>query len=312
LDNLRSESPETPGNISKVSSMILLEEESPQVRKNSISIDHLTTPDLNYRSYTPDYEQELRNLRKTSRGMSLDNTRILSGGSQENLKLIELNSMESNETTVSTSSGGDLRKLVESSSVTTTGPIINTSVPPLPHLHTALNNVVEKEDGFLRKLEVKPAQTKEETVLQVDTRQNHDGKTKIVKDIPLPSPLSPTSRIKLKRNVSLIMQATWDPSSGTTSLTQKNAVIDFIKSLNIDSRQQDGSATEDVDENMEEFLRVPVRIESLLWFGIATCFDCFLHILTVTPLKFVWSCICLICTIIKPGKGLGVCSFHRR
>jgi hypothetical protein len=193
----------------------------------------------------------------------------------------------------------------------------------LPPLHITLNNAVEKEDVSLRKVEMKTTQTKDDIVSQVDVRQTHDGKAKIsnasqqsssghLKTIPLPSPLSPTSRIKLKRNVSMIMQATWNPSSGTTSLTQQNAVIDFIKSLNIDSRQQDGSATEDVDENMEEFLRVPFRIESLLWFGIATCFDCFLHILTVTPLKFVWSCICLICTIIKPGKGIGSCSFHRR
>ena len=35
--------------------------------------DDLTpAPDLEYRSYTPTYEEELRKLRKTSRGMSLD------------------------------------------------------------------------------------------------------------------------------------------------------------------------------------------------------------------------------------------------
>lgn len=91
-----------------------------------------------------------------------------------------------------------------------------------------------------------------------------------------------------------------------------NAVLDFIRGLNIDSRQQDGSATEDVDVNMEEFLRVPFRIEKLLLFGLAVCFDCFLYVLTVTPLKFVWSLLCLVCTIVRPGKGIGFCRFHRR
>ena len=61
-----------------------------------------------------------------------------------------------------------------------------------------------------------------------------------------------------------------------------NAVVEFIRGLNIDSRQQDGSATDDVDANMEEFLRVPFRIEKLLLFGVAVCFDCFLNVLTVT------------------------------
>jgi hypothetical protein len=91
-----------------------------------------------------------------------------------------------------------------------------------------------------------------------------------------------------------------------------NAVVDFIRGLNIDSRRQDGSATEDVDANMEEFLRVPFRIETLLFFGLASCFDSFLNVLTVTPLKFIWSCLCLVCTIVRPGKGVGVCRFHRR
>jgi hypothetical protein len=94
--------------------------------------------------------------------------------------------------------------------------------------------------------------------------------------------------------------------------SKTQAIMAFFNSLNIDSRQHDGSAAEDVDANMEEFLRVPYRIEELMSFGIIICADAFLHVLTVTPLKFVWSCLCLICTILIPGKGIGLCSFHRR
>jgi len=94
--------------------------------------------------------------------------------------------------------------------------------------------------------------------------------------------------------------------------SKMSAIMSFFDSLNLDSRQHDGSATEDVDAAMEEFLRVPFRIEELMSFGSLICADSFLHILTVTPLKFVWSCICLLCTILNPGKGLGWCTFHRR
>lgn len=80
----------------------------------------------------------------------------------------------------------------------------------------------------------------------------------------------------------------------------------------MDSKQQDGSASEDVDANMEEFLRVPSRLEGLMLFGVSICADSFLHVLAVTPLKFVWSIMCLVCTIIRPRKGIGLCRFHRR
>ena len=63
---------------------------------------------------------------------------------------------------------------------------------------------------------------------------------------------------------------------------------------------------------MEEFLKVPSKLEGLLFFGCAICFDSFLNVLTVLPLKFVWSCLCFICTILRPGKGIGKCRFHRR
>jgi len=94
---------------------------------------------------------------------------------------------------------------------------------------------------------------------------------------------------------------------------KSDRVLSFFQSLNLDSFRQDGSASEEIDANMEEFLRVPFKLEALLFFGFAICVDSFLHVLTVVPLKVAWSCICLICTILRPRKGIiGRCRFHRR
>jgi hypothetical protein len=106
--------------------------------------------------------------------------------------------------------------------------------------------------------------------------------------------------------------------SGATKLdcsevqNKSNPVFSIFRSLNLDSQQQDGSASEDVDANMQEFLRVPSRLEGLMLFGVSICADSFLHVLAVTPLKFVWSLMCLVCTILRPRKGIGPCCFHRR
>jgi len=86
----------------------------------------------------------------------------------------------------------------------------------------------------------------------------------------------------------------------------------LFQSLNLDSLQQDGSATKEVDANMDEFVRVPYKLEVLLFFGLAICVDSFLHVLTVFPLKFAWSCLSFVCTIIRPKTGIGGCCFHRR
>lgn len=87
---------------------------------------------------------------------------------------------------------------------------------------------------------------------------------------------------------------------------------DLLSNMNLDSRQQDGSASEDVDANMQEFIKVPSKLESLLFFGLAICTDSFLYVLAFLPLKCLWSCICLFCTILRPGKGIRGCTFHRR
>jgi hypothetical protein len=82
--------------------------------------------------------------------------------------------------------------------------------------------------------------------------------------------------------------------------------------LNIDSRNQDGSATEDVDENMEEFLRIPPKLEGLMLFSLAVCMDSFLYIWSMLPLKFIWGVISLACSLYSPTKGVRGVKFHRR
>jgi len=92
--------------------------------------------------------------------------------------------------------------------------------------------------------------------------------------------------------------------------TMKEYVINDL--LNIDSRHQDGSATEDIDANMEEFLRIPSKLENLMVFSLAVCVDSFLYVWTMLPLKVIWAMVCLVCTILRPGKGIGGLMFHRR
>lgn len=101
-----------------------------------------------------------------------------------------------------------------------------------------------------------------------------------------------------------------DPTAATPAQTMKEYVMNDL--LNIDSRNQDGSATEDVDENMEEFLRVPPKLEGLMFFSLAVCIDSFLYVWAMLPLKFVWGVICLACSAYSPKKGVRGVKFHRR
>lgn len=94
----------------------------------------------------------------------------------------------------------------------------------------------------------------------------------------------------------------------------KQTMLDYVKNdlLNIDSKHQDGSATEDIDANMEEFLRIPMKLENLMTFSLAVCVDTFLYVWTMLPLKVVWGLVCLLCTVLRPKKGIGGVMFHRR
>ncbi|KAL7546655.1 hypothetical protein ACHAWF_009990 [Thalassiosira exigua] len=82
--------------------------------------------------------------------------------------------------------------------------------------------------------------------------------------------------------------------------------------LNVDSRNHDGSATEDVDAAMEEFLRIPSKLEGLMAFSLAVCVDSFLYAWAMLPLKFVWGWICLACSVLSPRRGIRGVRFRRR
>lgn len=101
-----------------------------------------------------------------------------------------------------------------------------------------------------------------------------------------------------------------DVKSSGTQQTMKSYFINDL--LNIDSRNQDGSATEDIDENMQEFLRIPGKLEFLMIFSLCVCIDSFLYAWAMLPLKFVWGWVCLGCTLYSPSKGIGGVKFHRR
>ena len=87
-----------------------------------------------------------------------------------------------------------------------------------------------------------------------------------------------------------------NPQQTTPNINNNNVLTikKVLHSLNLDSKQPDGSPTDDIDANMEEFLRIPYCLELFLWNGMLLCLDSFLHVLTVIPLKFVWSFICLV------------------
>jgi hypothetical protein len=101
-------------------------------------------------------------------------------------------------------------------------------------------------------------------------------------------------------------------TSNTTPVVQSMREYVINDLLNIDSRNQDGSATEDVDENMEEFLRIPPKLEGLMLFSLAVCMDSFLYIWSMLPLKFIWGVISLACSLYSPTKGVRGVKFHRR
>jgi hypothetical protein len=79
----------------------------------------------------------------------------------------------------------------------------------------------------------------------------------------------------------------------------KQKWMDYLESV------QD--STPDVDLQMEEFVRVPSQLEYLLNFGFLICIDSFLYVLTVLPLKFLWSLLLMLF-----ASWTGHYKFHRR
>ena len=59
-------------------------------------------------------------------------------------------------------------------------------------------------------------------------------------------------------------------------------------------------STPDVDVQMQEFIKVPRKLEILMNFGFLICVDAFLYMITILPIRFVWSCLLLLLKVILP------------
>jgi Eukaryotic membrane protein family len=69
----------------------------------------------------------------------------------------------------------------------------------------------------------------------------------------------------------------------------------------------------DVDVQMEEFIKVPAAVETIMSFGFFICVDSFLYMFTVLPIRFIWSCLLLVVKIFLPKQGQNPhFQFHRR
>ncbi|GAX26331.1 hypothetical protein FisN_16Lh170 [Fistulifera solaris] len=53
-------------------------------------------------------------------------------------------------------------------------------------------------------------------------------------------------------------------------------------------------STADVDVQMEEFIKVPGGVEQVMSFGFCICLDSFLYMITILPIRFVWSVLLLL------------------
>jgi hypothetical protein len=130
----------------------------------------------------------------------------------------------------------------------------------------------------------------------------------------------PSSNSKKDKKSSESKPSSSSQPDNVKNKTMSSYVINDL--LNIDSRNHDGSATEDIDANMEEFLRIPSKLEYLMLFSLAVCVDSFLYVWAMLPLKFIWGVICLTCTLYKmiqtkkwrlrPEEEFHGIGFHRR
>jgi hypothetical protein len=57
-----------------------------------------------------------------------------------------------------------------------------------------------------------------------------------------------------------------------------------------------------VDVQMEEFIKVPTALENIMGFGFWICVDSFLYMVTILPIRFVWSCLLLLLKIARGWK----------
>jgi hypothetical protein len=100
-------------------------------------------------------------------------------------------------------------------------------------------------------------------------------------------------------------------ANGNTLLDDDTVRTNFLNYLN---SYQD--STPDVDQQMQEFIIVPGKLESILNFGLLVCVDSYLYMITILPIRFIWSCALLLLRILlrvcKQRPAPSPYRFHRR
>lgn len=98
--------------------------------------------------------------------------------------------------------------------------------------------------------------------------------------------------------------------------TPKNGVKKDIKNKWLTYLNSFQESNYDVDLQMEEFVKIPGAVEALLGFGFWICVDSFLYVLTVLPIRFLWSLLLLMrymfIWIFRHEVPEGPFRFHRR
>lgn len=91
---------------------------------------------------------------------------------------------------------------------------------------------------------------------------------------------------------------------------------DNVKSKWLDYLNSFQESHYDTDKQMEEFVKIPSAVEALLSFGFWICVDSFLYILTILPIRFVWSSLLLArffaIRMVQKTVPDGPFRFHRR
>jgi hypothetical protein len=133
------------------------------------------------------------------------------------------------------------------------------------------------------------------------------------------SPIFQTTTSTLEQDTHTLPSAVYDESFLSTPMlytsTQKKEKAD-VKSKWLDYLNSFQESDYDTDKQMEEFVKVPSAVEALLSFGFWICVDSFLYILTILPIRFIWSSLLLLRFLLirmfNPKVPEGPFRFHRR
>jgi hypothetical protein len=127
---------------------------------------------------------------------------------------------------------------------------------------------------------------------------------------------SATSLEKATMNVSPDDYSTRSDSASSIALAEEKDEATKLKGKWFDYLNSFQESNYDTDKQMEEFVKVPSAVEGLLNFGFWICVDSFLYVLTILPIRFVWSCVLLLRYVLyrtwRSEVPDGPFRFHRR